>query len=327
MQYTVRRESFESVAEQWRALLSACPRDTVFLTPQWQHAWWSQFGREGELCLLGVWEGTHLQGLAPLMQRNGTLSFLGDTDLVDYHDFLVPQGQAEPLYHTLLEYLATLEWDTLDLPSIQSPSSTLEMLPALAQERHYRVDLEREDVSPGIALPSSWEEYLAGLTKKDRHELRRKLRRLEGAGEVAFYCCPQRETLPGDLDDFFDLLRLSPGEEKAQFLTPEREGFFRTMAQELLDMGAFSLFFLELDSVRVAATICMDYNGTRYLYNSGYDPRYAHLSVGLLLKALCLKDALERGMRYFDLLRGSEDYKYNLGAQDTVLYHLTIRRP
>jgi CelD/BcsL family acetyltransferase involved in cellulose biosynthesis len=62
------------------------------------------------------------------------------------------------------------------------------------------------------------------------------------------------------------------------------------------------------------------------MYNSGYDPQYASLSVGLLSKALCLRDAIESGRRCFDLLRGNEPYKYDLGAKDQTIYRCVIRR-
>jgi CelD/BcsL family acetyltransferase involved in cellulose biosynthesis len=69
-----------------------------------------------------------------------------------------------------------------------------------------------------------------------------------------------------------------------------------------------------------------DYEGSYLLYNSGYDPGYSHLSVGLLNKALSIKDAVERGRESFEFLRGTERYKYDLGAQDRAIYRLTVHR-
>ena len=48
--------------------------------------------------------------------------------------------------------------------------------------------------------------------------------------------------------------------------------------------------------------------------------------MGLLLHSLCLRDALERGYRYFDFLRGNEPYKYRLGGADHQLYRITLSR-
>ena len=86
------------------------------------------------------------------------------------------------------------------------------------------------------------------------------------------------------------------------------------------------LFFMEMDDLPVAASLCFDYNGARMLYNSGHDPEYRYYSVGLLLHSLCLRDALEKGYRYFDFLRGNEPYKYRLGGTDHRLYRISLER-
>ena len=55
----------------------------------------------------------------------------------------------------------------------------------MARGRGLRVEVMQEDVCPVITLPlpgegeDGWGLYLAGLDKKERHEIRRKLRRME----------------------------------------------------------------------------------------------------------------------------------------------------
>jgi len=83
---------------------------------------------------------------------------------------------------------------------------------------------------------------------------------------------------------------------------------------------------LTLDRVRVAAVLCFRAEEELLLYNSGYDPAYAGLSVGLLSKALALRRAIEEGRRRFDFLRGAEPYKYDLGAENLNVYRCIIRR-
>src|SRR4051794_18820246 len=55
---------------RWNALLAASEQDVIFLTRQYQEAWWHAFGKAGEcccctLCILTLSEGGNLVGLAP----------------------------------------------------------------------------------------------------------------------------------------------------------------------------------------------------------------------------------------------------------------------
>jgi CelD/BcsL family acetyltransferase involved in cellulose biosynthesis len=70
--------------------------------------------------------------------------------------------------------------------------------------------------------------------------------------------------------------------------------------------------------------MCFDYRNNIYLYNSGYNPEYSWLSAGILSKALCIKDSIEKGRKRFDFLKGDEVYKYHLGGQELPLYRYTI---
>ena len=318
--------SYQGAEQRWQDLLSACAMDTLFITHRWQRTWWEQFGDGAEMLLLCLNGENGIEGIAPLARRNGTISFVGSQDVCDYNDFLVPRGNESRFYTTLMKHLVEEEWQTLELSSLHENSPTLEYLPDLAKGYGYSVEVQEEDVAPGMALPDNWDDYLQILSKKDRHELRRKFRRLYSEqGDVRFYKLSDPLELENNLEDFFSLMRNSK-EAKHRFLTESREQFFRRIAREMAIIGVFKLFFLELDRVRVAATMCFDYGPARLLYNSGFNPAYSYYSVGLLLKALCLKDAIEEGKTYFDFLKGPEPYKYDLGGKNRTLYHMVVTR-
>lgn len=325
MSYSVQLEDFDGIEKDWERILPSCSTNTMFVTPWWQRLWWSHFGGDSQLTILSVRNGRELLGIAPLHTRDGVLSFLGDTDLFDYHDFLVPLGNETVFYPALCDYLMGMDWHTLELKSLPQDSPTLDLLPRLAEQAGHVVEVADEDMAPVAPLPHSWDDYLAGLRKKDRHELRRKLRRLEEADGACQYVCDNTGALDGCMQDFFHLLRAS-SPDKLKFLTPERERFFLDIARELTPRGQFRLFFLEVNGVRAAACICFDYGESYLLYNSGYDPSYSALSVGLLNKALCIKEAIGEGRRSFDFLRGTERYKYELGGKDKSIYRMVVRR-
>lgn len=325
MAYHVRREDFPEIERPWRNLLSQCANNAIFLTPEWQRTWQQQFLERRELLLLGIYSDDRLVGLAPLMRDEDRFSLLGSSDVCDYLDLIIARGHEPGAAQALFSYLDSLEWDSLNLEPLLPSSSAFRYFLPLAREREYSVELKQMDVCPEVALPPTWDEYLNQLDGKDRHELRRKMRRLFKEAQVSL----SHEEAPALLDQsmkaFLELFGKSR-EEKARFMTPQKERFFWELSRTMAEAGYLRLLFLKLDGVQAAAVMGFDYQNSFYLYNSGYEPNYSWLSVGLLLKALCLKESIGEKKARFELLRGAEDYKYRLGGRDIPVYQSLICR-
>ena len=317
--------SFEEFRGEWEKVLSVSPVSTLFLTPQWQEVWWESFGDGKEMAGFYLGSGEEVLGIASLARCGTTLSFLGNTDTVDYNDFMIAPGHETVFFDTLLDSMEAQECSTLRLLSIRETSPTLTHLPDQARRRGYSVVVEEEDVASGLELPSTWDGYLSGLSKKDRHELRRKFRRLESSTNWRWYGLHDPDQAEARVEDFIRLMRQS-NQDKDKYMTQEREKFFHHVIRRMAQLGVLRLYFLEIDEQPVATSLCFDYASSRLLYNSGYDPEFGYYSVGLLLNALCLNEAIDQGMNYFDFLRGSEPYKGHLGGQTSMLYQLVVER-
>lgn len=327
MAYTVTKHSFNEIRDTWKALLPRAAVNSVFLTPRWHRLWWDAFGADQEAVYLQIDQDASPVAVAPLQLAQDTLSLAGSTEVCDYLDVILLEEHCTSALSVLLEHISKLSWSTLVLHSISSESPTLAFLRQLSvdPENPFSVNIEQEDVCPRVDLPGDWESYLGMLSKKDRHELRRKFRRLESAGGVEYKITASADGLQQELEHFFRLMRTSR-EDKAAFMTPEKESFFRNVAETFVGAGIGKIFSLTVDGVHAAAILCFDYNNQRLLYNSGFDHRFSSLSVGLLLKAYALRDAIEHGMSRYDFLRGNEPYKYDLGGVDSPIYQCTIQR-
>ncbi len=319
-------DSFDQIRPQWQSLLGRAAVNNLYVTPVWQELWWNSFQDERSLAGFYLTDAAgQVTAIASLSRAEDHFSLVGNRDTFDYNDFIVSAEAEDIFYPTLLSAISANGAARLDLHSISEDSPTLAILPGLARDNGYSVNVAEEDVAPRIELPDTWDDYLAGLSKKDRHELRRKLRRLEAHGNWRWYCVSDPSEATGFMDTFLDLMRRSDP-AKDEFLTDEREVFFRRLVKVTATEGFLRLFVMEMDDSPVAASLCFDYDGARMLYNSGHDPEYRYYSVGLLLHSLCLRDALESGYRYFDFLRGDEPYKYRLGGTDHHLYHISLQR-
>ena len=323
MSYTVSQESFDSLASCWADPSQRLSWNSVFILPAWLKVWWQELGSGAELYLGAVRQGEKIIGIAPLQIKESTAYIIGSTDVCDYLDFVVVPGMEKDFFTVLLDDLGQKGINHLDLGALRPDSTVLTHLADIAQKRGHAVLRQEEDVSVELDLPATWDEYLLILDKKQRHEVRRKLRRLWEAGNIEHRCIEVSQEAEDSMDTFLKLFSLSQ-EEKAGFMTAQMESFFRSLARAMAEIGLLRLGIIELDTLPVAMTMGFDYNESHYLYNSAYDPQFNYLSVGLLCKVLCLKESIERGRKKWDFLKGGETYKYQLGGREIPLSRCNI---
>ena len=296
---------------------------SVFVLPDWMQAWWQVFGAGAEMRVRTVREGDKVIGIAPLMVKDETAFFIGDTDVCDYLDFVVTPGLEKDFFNMILDDLKRSGIRRLDLKHVRPDSAVLTSLAPLAESHKYRVETRKENVSLEMDLPSTFDEYLITLNTKQRHEVRRKLRRLSEEGMIEYRFINDGAAVTATMDTFFKMF-VESRQDKANFMTEKMESFFRLLADTMARAGLLRIGVLELDRKPLAEIMCFDYNGCIYLYNSGYDPRYTALSAGLLSKVLAIKDSIEKGKSRFDFLKGAETYKYHLGGREVPLYRCQI---
>ena len=290
----------------------------VFLLPRWIQAWRQAFKPDDELHVCFIRRNEELIGVAPLSISGATASFVGDPEICDYLDFAVAPGYEKEFYRALLDDLSGRGVTELDLRCLRPESTVLSHLVEAAEDRNGECSFEPDGVSLEMDLPGGWSEYLNMLDSRQRHEIRRKFRRLREKGEVDFLALKGTTEITEQLATFLKMFRESRA-DKAAFMNPQMELFFRSMIRAMSEENILRLFFLRLGGSTVAAALCFDYQDTVYLYNSGYDPQYSSLSVGLLCKILSIRHSIKLGRKKYDFLKGAEAYKFQLGGKEVQL--------
>ena len=304
-------DRLESVGpDVWDALHAASRLRSPFLSWSWQQHWAEAFAADRRLDVRRVVdsEGT-LVAVLPLYEvAPGVLELVGGADVSDYLDLLAREGQELDAWTALLQARA-LEHVRWVLHAVPASSPTVSALPALAESCSLDVAIELEERCPVLALPPSWDAYLASLSGKHRHELTRKIRRFEREvpdGRVT--SVHAAADVAARLGDFLALHRASRV-GKAKFMDERMEAFFRSAIPALAARESVRLWFLEAGGTPVASFICLEWDGTVGLYNSGFAPAHAALSPGLVLLSHVIRDAIARNRPRFDFLRGEERYK------------------
>jgi CelD/BcsL family acetyltransferase involved in cellulose biosynthesis len=321
--YTVRKETFESLSSYplalGRPLAMSCP----FVLPTWLRVWWDTFGQGQECRLLGVRKGEDLIGIAPLQVKEAEATFIGAPELCDHLDFITAPGRDPEFFRVLIRELRQHGVSILELAPVRADSTVMKALLPEAKSIGCNAIVKRESVSYELFLPETWEEYLGRLKGTERHEIRRKLKRLGEAARIEFRTVEEPKEVRDAMETFLKLFGTSRP-DKATFLTRQRARFFRSLAEGMAEAGLLKLSFLELDARPAAAVICFHDPSTVYLYNNGYDSHFRSLSVGLLSKVLSIQEAIQAGKKKYDFLKGSEAYKRRLGGKPVALYRCRV---
>src|SRR3989441_10188073 len=200
----------------WDHLVAQSRLGSPFLTWTWQREWTRAFAADRRLEIRRVEDAEgRLVALLPLHEAApGVLTLIGGADISDYLDLIALAGREEEAWMALLQSRAAerVAWGLHPVPGA-SPTGTV--LPQLAPARGLSASVAIQERCPGLALPSSWDAYLTSLSGKHRHELARKMRRLERETPEARAVCASRPAdVENRLGDVFDPPPAPPHRER-----------------------------------------------------------------------------------------------------------------
>jgi len=330
-------ESLAPLADEWNAMLAESITDAPFLRFEYLRDWWQTLGGgewpQAELSVVTAREADRLVGVAPLFHaanRDGqsALLLLGSIEISDYLDLIVRPADLPSFLSGLLDLLVhsgPSGWRALDWVNLPEASPTLPALEAESASRGWTFTREVYQPAPYIPLPADFDTYLAGIDKKQRHEIRRKLRRAaEHEAPVRWHIVEDESTLDSEMDGFFALMTQDPVKEK--FLTEPMRRQMLAAARTALRGGWLWLAFLEVGGQKAAGSFNFDYGNRLWGYNSGVNRDFIELSPGWVLLSHSLQWACEHGRSEFDFMRGNEEYKYRFGAKDRLVMRGKVAR-
>lgn len=302
---------FEAVEQEWREL--ATKTDNLFASWEWASTWWRHFGDDQPLHLtscrspdgrliailpLYIWQRPLLRALR--LVGHGPADELGP---------VCEKQHVELVGRALHDALALRRWrcdlflgDVL--PGDEGWAARLDAR-ALGREASPLRRLDGE----------TWDDYLAGMSRKTRGTNSRKEKRLQRDFELRYRLADDPERLQEDMNTLLRLHAERWGAESTAF-DDGRANFHREFAALALERDWLRLWLLELDGRPAAAWYGFRYNGVELFYQGGRDPNLERCNVGSVLMSHALREAMGDGVREFRLLRGDESYKRRLANAD-----------
>lgn len=212
---------------------------------------------------------------------------------------------------TLVERIVREPWDALQLIDLPRTGTLIEALHQQLVARGFRTHVDGPMDSPYITLPATWEELSGRLDARFRQNLRRRRRRLEEQGTVAFEQVRTLEGLDQALEDAFAIEASGwKGRDGSAIRSrPETAGFYAAWARQLAAAGRLRLSFLSVNGKRIAFHFAHVTRGRYHLPKCGFDEGWRECSPGQLLMVEVLGRCIEEQVETFEFLGHTMTWK------------------
>ncbi len=316
---TIKEITWNEFEGIWKSSDQELNWNCLFVLPAWLRPVCKHLGSDGQPAILAVYDKSRLIGLAPLKLRGDAAFFLGHADVCDYQDIIAVPGLEQAVIERVFDYLRANGIRRLELKTLRPDAAVLQAARILSAKHRFDMMLHQDDVTFEMNLPADWDAFLSQLSGKQRHEVRRKIRRLTEFGSVEFTAVGGNGDLAEATETFIDLFGRNR-RDKADFMTGRMPGYFRDLIHNMAGCRILQLYLLKINHIPAAAVLCFDYKGVRYLYNNGYDDAFHELSIGILSKVFSIQKGIEAGCWKYDFLKGAEIYKQRMGGTRLPLY-------
>ncbi|HEY7151920.1 MAG TPA: GNAT family N-acetyltransferase, partial [Solirubrobacterales bacterium] len=302
-----REDALGPVIEPWRSL--AAGRGNAFVTPEWYLAALRTLhaGSDPAVVVARDANGAVL-GLLPFVDTRTRMgrrwASLPGTRYGDiYHPVAAPEDE-ERIAAAAAPLLADRFGDRsrLELGRVDADAGWWRELARAWPARLTAVQHPPEAL-PYIELNgSSWEEYLAGRSRGFRNQVGRKMRGLQRDHEVHIKKPASGEEALGDVGTLFQLhdARWSGRDVASSIVDPKAREFHRRFVVEAQQRGWLRLYLLEVDSTPVAGWYGWRVGERFSYYQAGFDPSWGRYSVGFLLLAETVREAISEGAAEYD---------------------------
>lgn len=330
-------EGFRSLRESWNELLKNSPDNNIFLTWEWLFTWWRHFGNNHELKILIVKESGKIIGIAPLMlSRYGksifTVNIIENICAVrwcDYSGFIVEKNRPQAL-DMLLGYLGNILKDNryiLRISNIPDHSGFLQLLRNKYDtiSRSFKINETEMASCPYITLPATWEEYLRPLPKRRRWHIKQKKGKLRKNHTVDLVKNPGPD-IRGQIAFLFELHRKRwQGSSVGNlFASQQMRDFYLDLSEACHQHNWLDFSFLHIDGQPISGCWAFVYNGIFYYHTIALDPSYYRYGAGTVHMLMLIEDAIQNGLKKFDMLKGAEEYKYRYAHGKTICFRFLM---
>lgn len=336
-------EELASMQQEWDEFVESVGGE-IFLTNDWCRIWWKYYGKNRKLRVFIFRSNNQLVGIIPLFLERIWLGpiFVRAVKIVG-SDFTLAQFSL-PIHNKYIkrvvqkffELLPKDKWDILHIGPIAGLYKHYDALKNAYEGSFgysYLVLNENKGVQTYFKLADTWDEYLAGLNRKERTKVRRHYRlAYKATGDKTASIVPHCATEDNFEEIFTGFVQMH--QEHWQKLNklghfrdwPFAQQFHRELAEAQLKRNRLCLMQITL------GCWCLGYK-YGYIFGDNYfdflDARsdcteLVNVGLGRIIYSEMIKKAIQEKCRWIDSMRDRYKHKLEMGGELLPIRNLYV---
>lgn len=317
---------FETMRDQWNKCLDQSHIKSMFLRWEWLYSWWEQYTEklhDPQLSIVAGFREENLELIFPAYfetiktatGKQRSLNFIGNRlESTDYLSVICEESKRNDYLPQLFQFLINgiKDVDRWEFINVLEDDSLLPALQQFATAQNFVQARHHHRICPYIAANGTWEDFVSGLSKNMRYNLRRRTRNLLEKQNAQFGMITESGQVQEAVARLFELheQRWDTREGTSIFKKDLRLSFHQAASARFFESDILRLFFIRVEDKPSAMLYCFEYGGELMYFQAGFDPHYEKQSIGLVLMGKCIQYTFEHGLTRFDFMRGAEDYKF-----------------
>ena len=348
---------FFSMRDEWDRLTD-CSSATIYQSFDWLYNWWEIFAKDlmFPLHIILIYFSGELVGICPFYIQTVSFSgfriyqrlrFLGgglssgssksfsveEIGLSDYLDIIVKTGFENLVANTLSTYFIESRYfyDEIDLQNVSEESVFFKSVVPALKRKNFDVNIVQSDTCPYIVLPADLDKFMKGL----KPSARRKFKTVQKQLKNEELSCELKVVNKANFSDALHSLKVLHQQRwnllgyQGLFYDERVEKFQIKLANELFEKNMVWFKLFKYKNKVIAARLIYRFKNIYYDYLSGFDSvsDVASLRPGLTLIFSMIEDAISNGLETVDLLRGAEQYKFEISNWAKNNYNILVKVP
>lgn len=310
--------------EQWHNAYTSAASACIFNHPVLSGIWTDTYRPKNNIApLFCIAEKTNGRILMPLVIWKRNIKNLFQKVIVpvgfadyDYHNPLVTgdvtQEELVAFHQELYRHLNKFKFDTIYINGL-----------SLVSDQDLSICLP-EETCRYITIKDfrSVDDYLATLSRKTVHELRRRKKRILEQHTLD-YVVFSRDDLKEAREELEQLLHHNALRWPKAYKAP---GFHEKLLERGLEAGLLHFSVLKLDNASASWRMGFIDGKTFYSYIPAVNYSYRQLGLGNIHLVNCIEWAIQNRFSVYDSMRGSETYKNDWYSESLSLYEIRCKK-